>query len=296
MRPIWIRPTAICLTRIMIENETCGIIDELEEGVPAMKKWKSIIFVSILALALFGIPLAALGDHVPLTSGSNVDYELDLRVFLRHNRWMPMAEFKGLWEYDPNQFSYRALTLGTYYRVSKNVKVGGFYRLQMGARHDNDWINLNPGWGWQDTSNRPENLLILDVTPRFLMPFMPGRDWVFAFKTRYLFNTYNTQQTLTLRPGITYFLMQNREPLVNFTLNYELYLALNYSDRLLYEQWPYLEVMYHLSPTVKLSGRAGYRVTTWSTSKDVVEVGDTPYEVKYRAFVIGAGMNLYFGR
>jgi hypothetical protein len=52
------------------------------------------------------------------------------------------------------------------------------------------------------------------------------------------------------------------------------------ASTLLYGQWPYLDVMYHLSPTVELSGRAGYRVTTWSTSKDVVEVGDTPYEVK----------------
>jgi hypothetical protein len=265
-----------------------------ERGLSLMKNWKKIIGVSLLALAVLPVPPLARSDHIPPASGNNPDYELDLRLFLRHERWMPMAEFEGRWEYDPNQFFYRSMTLGTYYRVSKHVKVGGFYRLQTGARHDDDWLNLNPGWGWRDTRDRAENLFIIDVTPRFLLPFMPGRDWVFTFKTRYLFNTFNTHQTLTLRPGIAYFLMQNREPLLNFTLNYELYLALSYSSTLIYEQWPYLDVMYHFSPTVKLSGRVGYRVTTWSTSQDVIESGDTPYEVQYRALVVGAGVNLHF--
>jgi hypothetical protein len=254
-----------------------------------------MVATTLMSFVLFS-PLLARGDHEPPVSGSNPDYELDLRVFLRHENWMPMAELKGRWEYGENQFYYRSLTLGTYYRVSNHVKVGGFYRRQAGARHDDDWVDLKPGWEWQDTRNRLENVLMLDVTPRFLLPFMPGRNWVFAFKTRYLFNTFNTHQTITLRPGLTYFLMPGREPLLNFTLNYELYLALNYSSTLLYEHWPYLDIMYHLSPTVKLSARVGYRVTTWSTSEDVAEVSDTPYEEKYRALVVGGAVNLYFGR
>jgi hypothetical protein len=251
-----------------------------------------VVFFGLTLLA----PFMALGDHVPIPPDNNIDYELDFRVFYKTEKFTPMFALKGRWEYEDNLFYYRSLTLGAYYRLTRHLKIGGFYRLQQGARHDDDWIFTDPGWAWQDTRDRTEHVLIADATPRFLMPFIPGRNWVFMFKTRYLYNTYNAQQTLKLRPGVTYFLMPNREPLLNFTFNYELYLALNYSSSLLYEQWPYLEVMYHLSKTVKLGARAAYRITNWSTSEDVIQQGDSPYEVKYRAFVLGAFLNLQFGR
>jgi hypothetical protein len=114
------------------------------------------------------------------------------------------------------------------------------------------------------------------------------------FKTRYLYNTYNNHQTLKLRPGITYFLMPARDPLFNFTFNWDFYLALNYSSSALYSQWPYLEVMYHISPVVKVSGQMGYRITTWSTSQDVIDNNEPSYEITYRAFTIGAAVNLNF--
>jgi hypothetical protein len=253
-------------------------------------------FVLLLFVLTLPTPFLASGDHIPPVPDNNVDYELDFRVFYKTGNFTPLLALKGRWEYEDNQFNYRSLTLGTYYRVSKHLKIGGFYRLQKGARHDDDWIFTDPGWAWQDTTDRTEHVLIADITPRFLMPFIPGRNWVFMFKTRYLYNTFNAHPTLKLRPGITYFLMPNRQPLFNFTFNYELYLALNYSSSLLYEQWPYLEVMYHLSPTVKLGVRAAYRITNWSTSQDVLDIGDTPFDVKYKAFVLGAFVNLQFGR
>ena len=258
-----------------------------------MKK-KIQVCMYIVIMYAWVTPFMVLGDHIPLAPENNVDFELDARLFLKYEKWTPMLELEGQWQYDPNQFYYRHLTVGTYYRITKNVKVGGFYRLQMGARHDDDWIDLNPGWDWVDTRDRAEHVFILDVTPRFLMPFIPGENWLFMFKTRYLYNTYNNHQTLKLRPGITYFLMPARDPMLNFTLNWELYLALNYSSSVLYSQWPYLEVLYHLSPVVKLSGNVGYRVITWSTSQDVVDNGESPYEVKYKAITIGAAVNFHF--
>ncbi len=258
-----------------------------------MKKTIQVCIYTVIICAS-AVPFLAFGDHIPPVPESNVDYVLDARLFLKHNRWTPMLELEGWWEYDPNQFYYRHMTVGTYYRISKHVKVGGFYRLQMGARHDDDWINLNPGWDWVDTRDRAEHVLILDVTPRFLMPFLPGKDWLFMFKTRYMYNTYNGDQTIKLRPAITYFLMPGRDPLINFSFNWELYLALNYSSSVLYSQWPYLEILYHVSPAIKLSANVGYRVTSWSTSQDVVDSGESPFEVKYKAFTIGAAVNFHF--
>jgi hypothetical protein len=223
-----------------------------------------------------------------------VEVPLYLRTAVKVGRFTPYAELEGRFEDVPIEFRYIHLMLGSYYRLSRHVKAGAFYQYQRGARHDDDWVQVESGWNWADTKDRGESVLILDVTPRFLMPFMPGENWLFMFKTRYLYNTYNSQQTLKLRPGISYFLMPARDPLLNFTFNWEFYLALNYSNSVLYSQWPYLEVLYHLSPVVKLSGSIGYRITNWSTSQDVIDNGEAPYEVQYKAITIGAAVNLNF--
>lgn len=80
------------------------------------------------------------------------------------------------WEDEPTQFRYRSLTAGSYYRLSKHIKVGAFYRLQMGALHDDDWVFIDPGWNWDDTRGRFEHLFILDFSPRFQLNFLPGRN------------------------------------------------------------------------------------------------------------------------
>jgi hypothetical protein len=255
------------------------------------------VFLSVLLLS----PALLFAGHHEVSSNSTPeapDGAVEIPLFLRSSwkigRFTPYAELEGRFEDVPIEFRYVHLMLGSYYRLSKHVKVGAFYQYQRGARHDDDWVQVDSGWNWADTKDRGESLLILDVTPRFLMPFLPGENWLFMFKTRYLYNAYNSHQTLKLRPGITYFLMPARDPVLNFTINWEFYLALNYSSSTLYSQWPYLEVLYHISPVVKVSGSIGYRVTTWSTSQDVIDNGESPYEVKYRALTIGAAVNLQF--
>jgi hypothetical protein len=206
----------------------------------------------------------------------------------------PLVEIEGRWEDEPTVFRYHAVTIGAYYRLIRNLKVGAFYRLQRGMRHDDDWVFLDPGYNWAETKDRSENVLILDASPRFLLDFLPGRNWVFMLKARYLYNTFNDQQTVTLRPGITYFLMKDRRPLINFSFSYELYLPLNYGSSTVYAQWPYLEVVYHASDVLKPFVSLSYRTVEWSTSEDVREQGEPAYDLDYRAFVIGGGLNLDF--
>jgi hypothetical protein len=179
--------------------------------------------------------------------------------------------------------------------VSKNLKVGAFYRLQKGARHDDDWIDLNPGWGWRDTEDRTEQVLIADATPRFLLGFLPGENWAFSLKNRYFYNTFNDQHTISVRPGLTYFLIRDRAPLINLTAYYDAYFSLNYGDTLVYAQWPTLDVLLHLSSTVKADFSASYKTVTWSTSDDVKQSGEPGYEVRARALVFGVGVVLSFG-
>jgi hypothetical protein len=189
---------------------------------------------------------------MPETAGGVVEMENHLRLFLKHGDFTSVAELVGRWEGESFEFRYRALTLGGYYRVTRQLKLGNFYRVQQGERHDDDWIDLNPGWVWRDTRKRTEQLLILDASPRFLLGFLPDRNWVFILKNRYLFNTFNHRHTLTIRPGVTYLLLRGRDPFLNFSFNYDLYVPLNYGSSFLYAHWPYLNMLYHLSSAVKL--------------------------------------------
>ena len=59
----------------------------------------------------------------------------------------PMLEAQGLLENLAEGRWYRALTLGGYYRLHRNLKLGAFYRLQWGALHNDDWIGI-PAVPW----------------------------------------------------------------------------------------------------------------------------------------------------
>ena len=132
-----------------------------------------------------------------------------------------------------------------------------------------DWL-----WEWRDTSDRLEQVLILDVSPRFLLPFLPGRDWVLQVKSRYLLNFWNLQHSLLLRPELTWFRIVDRRPVLNLSLAYGLYFPLNFGETLIYEHGPYLALLYHVSPAIQLELSASYPVRIWTTSPDVLTAGE----------------------
>jgi hypothetical protein len=200
------------------------------------------------------------------------------------------VELDGRFEDSNLEFRYRSLTAGAYFRLLKNLKAGAFYRLQQGARHDDDWIEPSVGvWEWVDSRSRTEQVLILDLSPRFLLDFLPGRNWVFAVKNRYHYNTFNDQQSILIRPGLTYFLVRSREPVLNLSLNYGFYIPLNFGETFLYEHTPYLSALYHLNRNIKLELSAAYKTVIWSSSEDSLANWDT-YAVPNRSFVVGFGV------
>ena len=246
--------------------------------------------LSIAAIMIVFAAILAPAEHIPAASGGFFEFESRTSLLLDLGRFDPLVELEGRFEDTNLEFRYRSLTAGAYVRLLKNLKAGAFYRIQQGARHDNDWIEPSLDvWEWVDSRSRTEQLLILDISPRFLLGFMPGRNWVFAVKNRYQYNAFNGQHSLLVRPGLTYYLLRSREPVLNLSLSYGLYIPLNFGETLLYQHEPYLSLLYHLNRNVKLELTGAFKTVIWSTSDDSWANGDT-YAVPNRSFVVGFGV------
>jgi len=225
----------------------------------------------ILLPALFVVVLgvaAVSADHFPSIPADGFEIQGHSRFFYYRDEISTMVEYIGRFEEPDLDFGYQSLTLGGYYRLHENVKAGAFYRVQAGARHDDDWVDTSPGWEWTDTSDRFEHLAILDLTPRFLVEFLPGANWVAAVKNRYAYNFFNGQQTLLVRPGLTWFWVVDREPVLNVSAQYATYFSLNFGDRAWYQHGPYLNVLYHVLPWLQIDASVAYQAVYWSESAD----------------------------
>lgn len=255
-----------------------------------MNRERLVRIGTVLLMVVAGV--GATSEHVPSAPNSAVDVATHLRAFWRVDRWNPMV---GLEVRSEDGFTdlYRSFTAGSYYRIHRNLKVGAFYRLQQATRHDDDWIARDGSFEWNDTNDRMEHVFIADASPRFLFPWLPGENWVFMLKSRYAYNIYNTHQWVQLRPGLTYFHIVDRQPRLNASVQWEFYLPVNFGEALLYAHWPYLNLLYHLTPTVKLDASVARRTQTWSTSQDVADdPAHSDYTKTVQNWVVGLGVIL----
>ena len=226
-------------------------------------RWRISVAVA-LALCVASTGWA---EHFPEIPTGFVEVQGHGRLFVYHGDLSAMVEYVGRLEEPDLSYRYQSLTAGGYYRAHRNLKVGAFYKLQIGARHDDDWIVAPyPDWVWRDTTGRVEHVAMIDATPRFLLDFLPGRDWVGSVKARYAYNFFNGHQTLLIRPGLTYFWLRDREPFLNVSVQYPGYVALNFGDRLLYNHGPYLKVLYHVSPLLQVDVGVSRQNIYWTES------------------------------
>jgi hypothetical protein len=236
------------------------------------------------------------GDGAPLVD-PGVEAQAHARVFYDAGDIEGMGEYLTRYESDRDAFYY-GVTFGGYYRLVRNLKLGAFYRLQLGARHDEDWVESGSDWVWADTGQRLEHVFMLDAAPRFLLDFLPGRNWVFAVKNRYELTVYNHEgtgaalQSLLVRPGLTYFWMVDREPVINISLQYATYWSLNFGERPWYRHGPYLNVLYHLTPRLKADVGVGTQWVYWSESSDFDRVwpNNGYAQQVYRALTLDFGV------
>jgi len=220
-------------------------------------------------------------------SESSVDLEGRTAIMATIGKWNPYLELKEQYHGDDNQFRYTSLSAGTYFKLTDWLKLGAFYRLQSGARHLEDWqFEAGPPdrqW-WADTRGRFEHLLYFDATPRILLPWMPGKNWVAPLKLRYFYNITNGDHNLLIRPGLTFVIMPDRKPLLNLTLNYKLYFALNSGEIPLYSHGPYFSVLGHINQWLKLEGRASYKFAEYFKEEN------GSWTLNSRRFTFGIGV------
>ena len=224
----------------------------------------ALLFVLVIALG------QATAEHIPIFPSSALEIHTHGRLFSYWRDLSGMVEYTGRFE-DPNlDFRYQSLMVGGYYRLVDELKVGAFYKLQIGARHDDDWIATNPGWDWVDSSDRYENLAIVDVTPRIQLDFIPDGNWVFALKNRYSYNFFNGHQSLLVRPGLTWFWIVDREPVINVSAQYATYFSLTFGSEFWYQHGPYVNVLYHVLPWLAVDASVGYQTIFWTESAEYI--------------------------
>lgn len=242
---------------------------------------------SALLLALLA-PFAAAAPSPESPRGRAAEYEASVRVLGKAGPFEPLADLSGRWQYEGLR-PFRSLTLGSYGRVHKNLKLGVFWRTQSGTRHDDDWINTAPGvWSWRITTNRPEQVLILDATPRLLLSFLPGGKWTGSLKVRYEHNFFDGHRTAKLEPEIAWFWMDGLNPKATIFARYEHYVPLNFGEGKFYERWWYLAGLWHASPDLSLGPSVALRDELWSTSDDYRRVTNGgSYKVLHRSLMWG---------
>jgi hypothetical protein len=239
-----------------------------------------------LACALAAAAAGAPSPEAP--RGRAVEYESSQALFGRAGAFEPLARAAERWQFD-GLHPYKELTLGSYARVERHLKLGAFYRLQYGARHDDDWKNDAPGrWSWRDTTDRPESVLILDATPRAALPFLPGGNWVGSLKVRGEHNLFNGQSSLLVAPELAWFWMDGLQPRATVFLRFESWFPLDFGETTVRERWWYLAGLWHARPWLSVGPSLALRDETWSTSAQFAAKNPgADYKVQWRSWMPG---------
>ncbi len=275
----------------------------------AHRKW-----FGVAALLLSPAAISAWANPTPQAARDTTFYSGTVRAQVRYRDWLPLAETNYRFENiaqgtsrvgggvnstatGQQTFTQQPwfATLGSYFNLTPNFMVGGFYRYAQGERHRNDWVSAGwtaPekwDWFWLNTNNRAEQAAIGDVTWRQKLPFLPGENWVFEIKNRLHYTWYsdsryedrdnwgrhsaNVAETkYVLRPGLQYFWLDGDKPFMTFFLQYEAHFALNFGTRTLVESWGYLGFFYHVSEEVSIGLNIARAQWWWSESDSLRNV------------------------
>lgn len=243
------------------------------------------ITASLLLAAALAAPAHAAPPEAAVARGRIAEFEGAARAFWRAGDWEPMAEVAERLQFEGRKQS-RSFVLGSYRKTAPWLKTGAFLKLQTGMRHDDDWVKDARGvWGWRDTEDRAEPVLVFDASPRAAF----GGSWLGMLKTRLEHNAFNGLSLAKVQPEVSWFWLEGSKPLAHVSARYEADLRLGGRGRaLVREQWVYLSALRHFPSGVlagpTLSLRDG--VFEESGAFKAASNGGT-YRVEWRAWSLG---------
>ena len=229
---------------------------------------------ALLAMLLTGAAQAA---PVP-PSAPAVAFVPSIAVRTLANAWKFQFIAGGEWRWEGESREFKALQVGTYFRILPWLQTGIFYQGQYGARHSNDWVSFAGTWAWLDTQGRREDLGIIDLTVRQTVGG-EGSPWLLELKTRLLRNFFNGEMTFMFRPGVFYYWMRGGRPFFTFFTQVESYAALNFLPGGIHETWIYAGALYSATSWLQLGLRGEFHSWTWGTSSSYEAITNTRYNV-----------------
>ena len=248
-----------------------------------MKSRGKFILFFILGINLTPAAFAAPTPPAPIPGGYQSGAVA--RVFVEREPLTYFAELLAAEQTGSRES--RSFGLGTYYQITEAFKVGAMFNRTFGLRHNEDWASNNGKWSWVDSRHRGETLMAIDATAKSLVEFLPGHDWVAEFKARYIYNAFNDERTLFLRPGLTYFYLRDAALIANFFAQFEIDLPLNYATQSVTEKWIYFGSLYHacekfdVGPTLTLGWQ------TWGRPAAYANKGGAPYSITTQTTTFG---------
>jgi hypothetical protein len=208
-----------------------------------------------------------------------------LRVFMDREDFTLVGE--ALYINETAGRELQDFSFGSYYHFSPAFKMGLFFTRDYGLRHDEDWALTNGKWSWNISNDRGENLVAVDATWKTLLDFLPGENWVAELKSRYIYNSFNDNRTLLLRPGLTYFYLQSGHLVADFFVQLELDFPLNYGVQPVDEHWIYLGSLYHFTHVFDAGPFVNLGWQTWGASHNYMEKGGAPYAITTQTTTLG---------
>lgn len=206
--------------------------------------------IFLIIFTLFSLPAWALRKAPDSKNGTERGF--DLRILKKSGPFILVTETKNRDEILDQK--YQQFLLGTYLRLSKNLRAGLFFQGEKGLRWDSDW-KKDTIWEWQNLQNRWDFSSILDVTyTNFLF-----KNTLWEWKNR--INYYHSRDALLLktRPGIRHFIMKFGKPLWQIYYELEAYLPVNYGESILYEYWLYSGALYQVTDEFSIGPLISYR-------------------------------------
>lgn len=177
----------------------------------------------------------------------------------------------------------RTALLALRYKLRQGLTAGLLAQGLNGQRHDDDWVLRAPQqWHWRSTKNRLELISGPELTYR---RWLGQSLWASEVRGRYLFNTRNSFQRLSLRAGLLRFYQQG-----SFSLALEGFVPLNYSEHTFDEFWLYAAHQLKLTQKLSLGHTLAFGQQRWSQPEHYPGVFKEVFETL--RFIIG--LNYYW--